>query len=41
MKQENKELLLKDLCGRVPYNPKFNFGTNVYTLDGIVECVNH
>lgn len=40
MKQYNKEILLKDLCGRVPYNPKFTFGNNVYTLDGIVECVN-
>lgn len=40
MTQEQKDLLLKDLCGRVSYNPKFTFGNNVYTLDGIVESVN-
>lgn len=40
MKTYDKELLLKDLCGRVSYNPKFIFGNNVYTLDGIVERVN-
>lgn len=40
MTQKQKDLLLKDLCGRVPYNPKFTFGNNVYTLDGIFECVN-
>ena len=40
MTQEQKDLLLKDLGTRVFYNPKFTFGYNVYTLNGIVERVN-
>ena len=40
MTQEQKDLLLKDLSTRVFYNPKFSFGYNVYTLNGIVERVN-
>ena len=39
MTQEDKELLLKDLCARLPYGVKFNFNGNVYTLSGIDECV--
>lgn len=26
MKQEQKELLLRDLCGRLPYGLKYNYG---------------
>ena len=39
MTQENKELLLKDLCGRQIYNVKcqiFN-DTNPYTLSGVLH----
>ena len=38
MTQEEKQLLLKDLCGRVPYGVKYNFGGYdgcVYTMDRI------
>lgn len=45
MKQEDKELLLKDLCGRLPYGVKCNHEsfTNIYTLyavDSIHSSVN-
>ena len=34
MTQEEKQLLLKDLCGRLPYGVKFQGeDSNVYTLD--------
>ena len=34
MTQEDKQLLLKDLCGRLPYGVKFQGkDSNVYTLD--------
>ena len=39
MTQNEKDLLLKDLCARLPYEVKFNFNGNVYTLSGIDECV--
>ena len=34
MTQEEKQLLLRDLCGRLPYGVKFQVeDSNVYTLD--------
>ena len=42
MKPEDKELLLKDLCARLPYGVKVeiveNFQSGVYTLDP--SCIN-
>ena len=36
MKQEDKELLLKDLCARLPYGVKCNIGEkNPYTLSSV------
>lgn len=38
MTREDKELLLKDLCARLPYGLKYNFGGNdgcYYTMDRI------
>ena len=36
MTQEEKQLLLKDLCGRLPYGVKFTLsGGNIYTMKGI------
>lgn len=35
MTQKEKELFLKDLCGRIPYNIKFNFCNNTYVMTGI------
>ena len=37
MTQENKELLLKDLCARLPYEVKCSFGVDdaVYEITGI------
>ena len=37
MKQEDKELLLQDLCGRLPYGVKCSFGVDdaVYEITGI------
>jgi hypothetical protein len=35
MTQKEKELLLQDLCGRIPYNIKFNFCNNTYVMTGI------
>ena len=42
MKQEDKDLLLKDLCSRIPYGVKFvidNDQNNVRTLTGIDEAI--
>ena len=33
MKQENKELLLKDLCVRVPYGVKVQYMNNILVID--------
>ena len=35
MTQEDKELLLKDLCVRLPYGVKFACNKNVYTAKGL------
>lgn len=35
MKQENKELLLKDLCARSPYGVKVQYEDKVYDIDYI------
>ena len=35
MTQEHKELLLKDLCSRLPYGFKFIFNKNIYTTKGL------
>ena len=35
MTQGNKELLLKDLCARLPYGVKFACNKNVYTAKGL------
>ena len=35
MTQENKELLLKDLCGRLPYGVKIQVNDRVEILEGI------
>ena len=38
MTQEDKQLLIKDLCGRLPYGVKYNYGGNEgcdYTMDRI------
>ena len=35
MTQENKDLLLKDLCARLPYGVKFACNKNVYTAKGL------
>lgn len=35
MTQENKNLLLKDLCGRLPYGVKIQVNDRVETLEGI------
>ena len=49
MTQENKELLLKDLCTRLPYGVKVQFKTNsvienkykfIYNVDGEYEYIN-
>lgn len=40
MKQEQKELLLRDLCGRLPYGLKYNYGGYDgcdYTMN-LVDC---
>lgn len=41
MTQEHKELLLKDLCGRLPYGVKISVNDKVETLEGIdiLDCV--
>ena len=35
MTQENKELLIKDLCARLPYGIKFMCNKNIYTTKGL------
>lgn len=35
MKQEDKKLLLKDLCARLPYGVKVNYNEEVCTIDSI------
>ena len=35
MTQEDKKLLLKDLCARLPYGVKFACNKNVYTAKGL------
>lgn len=36
MKKEDKQLLLKDLCARLPYGVKFTLSSNnIYTIKGI------
>ena len=35
MKQENKELLLQDLCARLPYNPMVEYKGETYNVLGI------
>ena len=35
MTREDKELLLKDLCTRLPYGVKFACNKNVYTAKGL------
>lgn len=33
MTQENKELLLRDLCARVPYGVKIQYMNNIFVID--------
>ena len=40
MTQEDKDLLLKDLCGRLPYGVKVKIGNNSYTVKGVDKKVN-
>ena len=35
MTQEDKDLLLKDLCARLPYGVKFSLNENIYTAKGL------
>ena len=35
MTQEEKDLLLKDLCARLPYGVKFMYNKNIYTIKGL------
>ena len=35
MTQEDKELLLKDLCARLPYEVKVQYKDNIFTIDYI------
>ena len=35
MNQESKQLVLKDLCARLPYGVKFEYNKNVYTAKGL------
>ena len=37
MKQEEKELLLKDLCSRLPYNPMVEYKSETYNVLGITQ----
>jgi hypothetical protein len=37
MTQEEKILLLKDLCGRIPYGVKVHFGSEPWTLTGLFK----
>ena len=35
MTREYKELLLEDLCARLPYGVKFMYNKNIYTIKGL------
>ena len=35
MKQEDKDLLLRDLCARLPYEVKVQYEDNIFTIDYI------
>lgn len=35
MTQENKDLLLRDLCARLPYEVKVQYEDNIFTIDYI------
>lgn len=35
MTQENKELLIKDLCGRLPYGVKVQYEDGIFDIDNI------
>ena len=35
MTQEHKELLIKDICARLPYGVKFMCNKNIYTTKGL------
>lgn len=37
MTQEEKNLLLKDLCGRIPHGVKVHFGSEPWTLTGLFK----
>ena len=37
MTQEYEDLLLKDLCARLPYNPKVEYKGEIYSVLGIVH----
>ena len=37
MKQEEKDLLLKDLCARLPYNPMVEYKSETYNVLGITQ----
>lgn len=41
MTEQEKQLLLRDLCARVPYGVKFKFGTRAYILDGVSQSSVH
>lgn len=38
MAQESRELLLKDLCGRLPYGVKVDKCNHIYELRSILKC---
>ena len=40
MTQEDKELLLKDLCARLPYGLKVKIGNHSYIVKGIDKKIN-
>ena len=35
MAEQDKQLLIKDLCSRLPYGVKFTLSDNIYTMKGI------
>lgn len=37
MNEEEKNMLLKDLCGRIPYGVKVHFGCEPWTLTGLFK----
>ena len=40
MKQEDKDLLLQDLCARIPYNFQILCGQNTYKCIGVLQQIN-